>query len=108
MVEAPRPGRVAGKKGVRAMRRAGKYPTALRVRAGRMVTQSGRRVRRVAADLGIHHEARCLWVGKAEVDGIPRGSRVLPTEVEQELKALRKRNAELEHSQQIPREARLA
>ncbi len=55
-----------------------------------------RPISRVAADLGIHHEALRLWVRKAEAGGIPAGSRVLPTEVEQELRALRKRNTERE------------
>jgi len=91
----------AWKKGVHTMGRPSKYPPELRERAVRMVQESGRPIRRVAADLGIHHEALRLWVRKAEADGIPAGSRVLPTEVEQELKALRKRNAELERSNQI-------
>ena len=81
------------------------YPPELRERAVRMVPESGRPIRRVAADLGIHHEALRLWVRKAEVDGIPVGSRMLATEVEQELKALRTRNAEFERSNQILRAA---
>lgn len=89
------------------MGRASKYPPELRERAVRMVQESGRPIRRVAADLGIHHEALRLWVRRAEADAVPAGSRVLPTEVEQELKQLRKRNAELERSNQILREASL-
>ena len=72
-----------------------------------MVQESGRPIRRVAADLGIHHEALRLWVRRAEADAVPAASRVLPTEVEQELKELRRRNAELERSNQILREASL-
>jgi transposase len=89
------------------MERASKYPPELRERAVRMVQESGRPIRRVAADLGIHHEALRLWVRRAEADAVPAASRVLPTEVEQELKELRKRNAELERSNQILREASL-
>jgi transposase len=89
------------------MARASKYPPELRERAVRMVQESGRPIRRVAADLGIHHEALRLWVRRAEADAVPAASRVLPTEVEQELKELRKRNAELERSNQILREASL-
>ena len=37
--------------------------------------------------------------------GTPAASRVLPTEVEQEVEQLRKRNAELERSNQILKEA---
>jgi transposase len=87
------------------MGRTSKYPPELRERSVRMVRESGRPIRRVAEDLGIHHEALRLWVRKAEADATPATSRVLPTEVEQELKALRKRNAELERSCQILREA---
>lgn len=89
------------------MARASKYPPELRERAVRMVAESGRPIRRVAADLGIHHEALRLWVRRAEADAVPAASRVLPTEVEEELRALRKRNAELERSNQILREASL-
>jgi len=89
------------------MARASKYPPELRERAVRMVQESGRPIRRVAADLGIHHEALRLWVRRAEADAVPAASRVLPTEVEQELKELRRRNAELERSNQILREASL-
>jgi transposase len=89
------------------MARASKYPPELRERAARMVQESGRPIRRVAADLGIHHEALRLWVRRAEADAVPAASRVLPTEVEDELRRLRKRNAELERSNQILREASL-
>ena len=89
------------------MARESKYPPELRERAVRMVQESGRPIRRVAADLGIHHEALRLWVRRAEADAVPAAARVLPTEVEEELRALRKRNAELERSNQILREASL-
>lgn len=89
------------------MGRASKYPPELRERAVRMVAESGRPIRRVAADLGIHHEALRLCVRRAEADAVPAASRVLPTEVADELRALRKRNAELERSNQILREASL-
>ncbi len=46
-----------------------------------------------------------VWVRKAEADAVPAASRVLPSEVEAELTALRTRNAELERSNQILREA---
>lgn len=89
------------------MGRPSKYPPELRERAVRLVLESGRPVRHVAADLGVHREALRLWVRKAQADGIPAAMRMLPTEVEQELEALRKRNAELERSNQILREASL-
>ena len=46
-----------------------------------------------------------MWVRKAGADAVPAASRVLPSEVGAEFKALRKRNAELEHSNQILKEA---
>lgn len=89
------------------MGRPSKYPPELRDRAVRMVFESGRPIAHVAADLGVHREALRKWVRTAEVSAVPTHSRVLPTDVEAELKTLRKRNAELERSNQILREARL-
>jgi len=71
----------------------------------RVVQESGQPIRRVAADLGIRHGGLLLWVRKAEADRTPTGWRVLPTGIEQELKALRKRIAELERANQILLEA---
>lgn len=82
-----------------------KYPPELLERGVRMVLESGRPVRHVARDLGIHPEALRLRVVKARADAVPEPMRVLPSEVEAELKALRKRNAELERSNQILKEA---
>ena len=104
-MEALFPGRLAWWKGAIEMGRPSKYPVELRERAVRMVAESGRPIRHVAADLGVHHEALRLWVQKARADRTPAASRVLPTEVEQELEQLRKRNAELERSNQILKEA---
>lgn len=82
-----------------------KYPQELMERGVRMVLESERSVRSVAGDLGIHPEALRGWVKKARADASTAAMRVLPTEVEAELKALRKRNAELERSNQILKEA---
>jgi len=82
-----------------------KYPKELMERRMRMVAESGRPIRHVAADLGIHPEALRAWVRKAEADAVPAPMRALPSEVEAELEALRKRNAELERSNQILPEA---
>lgn len=82
-----------------------KYPVELRDRAVRIVAESGRPIRHVADDLGVHPEALRTWVRKAEADASPRASRVLPSDVEVELKALRRRVAELERSNQILKEA---
>ena len=89
------------------MGRPSKYPAELRERATRLARETGRPISRVAADLGIQRETLRRWVRTAEADAVPAGSRVLPGDVEAELKALRKRNAELERSNQILREASL-
>jgi transposase len=89
------------------MGRASKYPPELRERATRLAMGSDRPIAQVAADLGIHPEALRKWVRAAEADRVPGPGRVLPSDVEAELKALRKRNAELERSNQILREASL-
>lgn len=89
------------------MGRPSKYPPELRERATRLALDSGRPIAHVAAGLGIHPEALRKWVRAAEADRAPGPGRVLPSEVEAELKALRKRNSELERSNQILREASL-
>ena len=105
MLEALFPGRLAWRRGANEMGRPSKYPVELKERAVRLVEESGRPIRHVADDLGIHPESLRTWVRKAEADVAPRASRVLPSEVEAELRALRKRNAELERSNQILKEA---
>jgi len=104
-LEASFPGRLAWRKEPESMGAPRKYPKELMERGVRMVAESGRPIRQVAGDLGIHPEALRVWVRKAEADAVPAASRVLPSEVEAELTALRKRNAELERSNQILKEA---
>ncbi len=77
-----------------------KYPDELRERAVREVRSSGRPVAHVARDLGIHKEALRSWVRQAEADAGGRDDRL--TTVEQdELKELRKENAELRRTNEI-------
>jgi transposase len=82
-----------------------KYPAELMERAVREVLSSGRPIAHVAADLGIHREALRNHVRKAQADAVPRSARVLPTEVEEELKALRRENAELRRANEILKSA---
>lgn len=82
-----------------------KYPVELMERAVKEVLASGRPIAHVAADLGIHREALRKQVRQAEADRVPRSARVLPTEVDEELKALRKENAELRRANAILKEA---
>jgi transposase len=74
-------------------------------RAVREVLSSGRPIAHVAADLGIHREALRKHVRQAQADAPPPASRVLPTDVAEELKALRKENAELRRANEILKSA---
>ena len=77
-----------------------KYPTELRERAVRLVLESGRPIAHIAQDLGVHREALRQWVRQAEADQGRRSDR--PTTAEQEeLKRLRKENAELRRANEI-------
>jgi transposase len=87
------------------MSRPRKYPEELRERAVRLYFESGRPIAHVAADLGIHREALRQWVRQAEADAVPRPSRVLPSDVQEELTRLRKEVAELRRANQILKDA---
>lgn len=77
-----------------------KYPDELRERAIREVRATGRPVTHVARDLGIHPEALRGWVRQAEADSGERDDR-LTTAERDELKQLRKENAELRRANEI-------
>ncbi|MCZ7456213.1 IS3 family transposase [Streptomyces sp. WMMC940] len=77
-----------------------KYPDELRERAVREVRTTGRPVAHVARDLGIHKEALRQWVRQAEADTGERDDR-LTTAERDELKQLRKENAELKRANEI-------
>ena len=78
-----------------------KYSSELRERAVRLYFESGRPIAHVARDLGIHREALRQWVRQAEADAAPRVSRVLPSDVQEELDRLGKENAELRRANEI-------
>ena len=82
-----------------------KYPIELMERAVREVLTSGRPVAHVAEDLGIHREALRKQVRLAQANAVPAASRVLPSDVEAELKELRKENAELRRANEILKSA---
>jgi transposase len=77
-----------------------KYPDELRQRAVRLVFESGRPIAHVAQDLGVHREALSQWVRQAEADQGRRADRPTSAELE-ELKRLRKENAELRRANEI-------
>jgi transposase len=78
-----------------------KYSEELRERAVRLYFESNRPIAHVARDLGIHREALRQWVRQAEADATPRASRVLPSDVQEELARLRRENAELRRANEI-------
>ena len=82
-----------------------KYSEELRERAVRLYFESSRPIAHVARDLGIHREALRQWVRQAEADATPRASRVLPSDVQEELTRLRKENAELRRANAILKDA---
>ncbi|WP_435862011.1 IS3 family transposase [Streptomyces sparsogenes] len=77
-----------------------KYPDELRERAVREVRTSGRPIAHVAKDLGIHKEALRGWVRQAEADSGERDDRLTSAERE-ELRQLRRENAELRRANEI-------
>lgn len=81
-----------------------KYSEELRERAVRLVFESKRPVAHVARDLGVHHESLRVWVRQAEADTGRRRDR-LTTEERDELKRLRKENAELRRANVILKDA---
>ena len=81
-----------------------KIPIELRDRAVRLVFESGRPIAHVARDLGVHKEALRTWVRQERAD---RGERrdLLTSEEREELKRLRKENAELKRANAILKDA---
>ena len=83
---------------------ARKYPLELRERAVRLALESGRPIRQVARDLGIHQEALRVWVRQAQADSGRRRD-LLTSEEREELKRLRKEVAELRRANTILKDA---
>lgn len=81
-----------------------KYPEELRERAVRFYFESDRPIAHVARDLGIHKEALRQWVRQAEADSGRRRD-LLTSEEREELKRLRKENAELRRANAILKDA---
>ena len=87
-------------------KRGGKYPDELRERAVRMVfdhqheyPSQWQAIESIAEKLSIHRETVRSWVRRAEVDG---GRRAGPTSEQlEELKRLRRENAELRRANEM-------
>ena len=103
-MEAPNPGSVLGEGDAATMGASRKYPLELRERAVRLAFESELPVRQVARDLGIHPESLRLWVRQAEADSGRRRD-LLTSEEREELKRLRKENAELKRANAILKDA---
>ncbi|MFC5209551.1 transposase [Pseudonocardia sulfidoxydans] len=79
-----------------------KYPDELRERAVRLYRESDPKpvIRRLAEQLGVHHEALRNWIRQDQADHGERHDRPSTTETE-ELRRLRKENAELRRANEI-------
>lgn len=77
-----------------------KYPVEVRERAVRLALESGRPLKHVANDLGISYESLRHWVRQAQADSGKRRE-LLTSEEREELKQLRKENAELRRANEI-------
>ena len=79
-----------------------KYPDELRARAVRLYRESDPKpvIRRLAEQLGVHHEALRNWIRQDQADHGERHDRPTTAELE-ELRRLRKENAELRRANKI-------
>lgn len=77
------------------------YPPEFRERAVRMVAEIGERgaIRRVAEKLGVSHETIRYWVKNTPAD--KGGANPLSSEQIEEMRALRRENAELRRANEI-------
>ncbi|MGM7442604.1 IS3 family transposase [Streptomyces tunisiensis] len=85
-----------------------KYPLELRERAVWMYRAAEPKpvIRRMAGEIGVHHEALRGWIRQAEADAGERDD-LLTSDERAELAALRKENTQLKWSNEILRTARL-
>lgn len=83
-----------------------KYPDELKARAVRLYRESDPKpvVRKLAEQLGVHHEALRLWIRQDEADRGERDDRPTTEMLEENLR-LRRRVAELERVNAVLRDA---
>jgi transposase len=85
-----------------------KYPDELRQRAVRLYRESEPKpvIRRLAEQLGVHHEALRNWIRQDQADHGERDDRPTTADAE-ELRRLRRENAELRRANEILKAASL-
>jgi transposase len=83
-----------------------KYPDELRARAVRLFRESDPKpvIRQLAEQLGVHHEALRNWIRQDQADRGERRDQPTTAELE-ELRRLRKENAELRRANEILKSA---
>ena len=86
------------------MPRGRKYPQELMDRGVRLVFESQRPIRQVAADLGVHPETLRKHVRQAEADSGQRTD-LLSREEREEIRKLRRENFELRRANEILKSA---
>lgn len=86
--------------------RTRKYPIGLLERATRLVFESGRPIAHVAADLGLPSETLRKYVRQVEANEGRRND-LLTSQEREEIRRLRKENAELRRANEILRAASL-
>ena len=88
------------------MGRSSKYPAEFREQAVAMVRETGKPIAQVARDLGVNESTLSNWVNR---DGIERGEHpdpeVLSTSEKEELRRLRRENAQLRMEREILKKA---
>lgn len=77
-----------------------RYPAEVKARAVELATTSGRSIRAVSRDVGVHYETLRMWIRQAQADAGTRPD--LPSTVErEEVRRLRRENAELRRANEI-------
>ncbi|MET8538673.1 transposase, partial [Streptomyces sp. NPDC005065] len=104
--QLPNPADPLDRPGIRLTTRHWKYPLELRERAVRMYRAAEPKpvIRRMAEELGVHHEALRNWIRQAEADAGERDD-LLTTEEKDELAQLRREVRELRRANEVLRTA---
>ena len=77
-----------------------RYPAEVRARAVELAMTSGRSIRAVSRDVGVHYETLRMWLRQAQADAGARTD-VPSTQEREEVRRLRKENQELHRANEI-------